>query len=376
MDRLWQRVPWLIVSSAGLLMLAGLRGIARGDELVGAGVLRKRQTVWVVLGLVALTCGAWFPYRRLRGWSYPLFAVSLLLLGLVYLFPARNGAHRWIPCGVVDVQPSELTKLAYIMALSHYLMYRRNYRRLLGLLVPFVLTLVPVLLILREPDLGTSLLFFPVLYAMLFAAGARPRHLVAVALLGVAALPVLWTQMSAEQKSRVTMLFVQEDGGEAPRGDGYHLHQSKQVLALGGSWGSDVAGVRVDDPLAYHLPAGRTDFIFCLIGESWGLAGTLGVLLSYLIFFGGGLRVAAGTHEPFGRLLAVGIVALMAAQVAINTGMTVGLMPITGLTLPLVSYGGSSLLTFCLASGLLINVALRPGYEIRGEPFRYGRDDD
>ncbi len=366
-----RRIPWLVVVSAVVLLMAGLAGIARGDELIGRGSLQSRQAMWIIIAIPAMFAAAWVPYRVWKPWSYPLFMVTLGLLGLVYLFPAKNGAHRWIPLGVADMQPSELAKLTYIMALSHYLMYRRNYRRLTGLVVPFTLTLVPVVLILREPDLGTSLLFFPVLYGMLFAAGARVKHLVAVALLGVIAMPVLWTQMSAEQKSRVTTLFNQQDGGPAPRGDGYHLHQSKQVLALGGLWGSDVTGMPIDDPLAYHLPAAQTDFIFCLIGERWGLPGTIGVLLVYIVLFARGLMIAAGTQEPFGRLLAVGIVTLFASQLIINAGMTVGLMPITGLTLPLVSYGGSSLVTMCAGLGLLINVGFRPGYEVSGEPFRF-----
>jgi rod shape-determining protein RodA len=366
-----QRMPWLVIVCAALLMVAGLAGIARGDELTAGRNLQSRQLMWVFIGIPSMLAAAWVPYRVWRPWSYGLFLATLLLLGFVYFCPARNGAHRWIPLGIADFQPSELAKLTYIMALSHYLMHRRNYRRLRGLFVPFALTLVPVLLILREPDLGTSLLFFPVLYGMLFAAGARAGHLVAVALLGVMAMPVLWTQMSAEQKSRITSLFNQRDGGTAPQGDGYHLHQSKQVMALGGVWGSDVAGMPIDDPLAYHLPAARTDFIFCLIGERWGLPGTVGVLLVYLMLFGRGLMIAAGTQEPFGRLLAVGIVMLFAAQLTINTGMTIGLMPITGLTLPLISYGGSSLVTMCIALGLLLNVGLRPGYEVSGEPFRF-----
>ncbi len=366
-----QRMPWLVVMSAALLIIAGLGGIARGDEFAAGRALQSRQLLWIAIGAVAMLLATWIPYRVWKPWSYPLFVATLLLLGVVYFCPAHNGAHRWIPLGIADFQPSELAKLTYIMALSHYLMHRRNYRRLRGLIVPFALTLVPVLLILREPDLGTSLLFFPVLYGMLFAAGARARHLVAVALLGAMAMPVLWTQMSAEQKSRITTLFNQQDAGPTPRGDGYHLHQSKQVLALGGAWGSDVTGMQIDDPLAYHLPAARTDFIYCLIGERWGLPGTLGVLLLYLLLFGRGLMIAAGTQEPFGRLMAVGIVMLFAAQLIINTGMTVGLMPITGLTLPLVSYGGSSLLTMCIAIGLLLNVGLRPGYEVTGEPFRF-----
>jgi rod shape determining protein RodA len=189
--------------------------------------------------------------------------------------------------------------------------------------------------------------------------------------LGIALLPLLWMGMSAEQKSRIVALVIQRDGGPAPTGDGYHLHQSKQVLALGGVAGSSMSGTLLDDPEAYHLPASRTDFVFCLIGERFGLLGASATLMLYALLFAAGLRIAAGTREPFGRLLAVGIVALLATQTIINTGMTVGLMPVTGITLPLVSHGGSSLLTTALALGLLFNIALRPGYEVSPDPFRF-----
>jgi len=294
-----------------------------------------------------------------------------VLLVAVFFFPARNYSHRWIPLGVADLQPSEAAKLAYILTLAHYLRYRSSYRHLLGLAAPFLITAVPVVLILREPDLGTSLLFFPVLFAMLFAAGARFRHLLGVGVMGVALLPALWMAMSAEQRSRITAVFTQADGGPAPPGDGYHLHQSKTILALGGAWGSELSGLPVCDESAYRLPAARTDFVFCLIGERWGLWGALGVFGLYAILLGRGLCVAAATQEPFGKLVAVGIVSLLGTQVIINTGMTVGLMPITGLTLPLLSYGGSSLLTTCLALGLVMNIGLRPDFEVEGEPFRF-----
>ena len=369
-----KRIPWTIVVCALALMLIGLAGIVRGDGLIGRSDLFSRQIVWIALAIPAMFVTTLIPYRSLRWMSFPLFALSLLLLVLVYFMPARNGSHRWIPLGIMYFQPSELAKLTFMMALAHYLMYRKNYRRLTGLIAPFILTLIPVGLILREPDLGTSLVFLPVLFAMLFAAGARPRHLTCVALLGLAVLPALWIGMSAEQKSRIVTLFVQHDGGEVPKGDGYHLHQSKQVLALGGIWGSEVTGMAVDDPLAYHLPAGRTDFVFCLVGERFGLMGCLLTIGLYLLLFARGLRIAAATREPFGRLLAVGIVALLATQTIINSGMTVGLMPITGMTLPLLSYGGSSLLATCLCLGLLINIGMRPGYEMAPEPFRFTRD--
>jgi len=355
-------------------MLLGLTGIERGDELSRAGEFFSRQIVWIAIATPAMLLATFVPYRICRHHCYLLFAFSLLALVIVFLFPARWGSRRWVPLGLMYFQPSEMAKLACVMALARYLMYRENFRRLTGLLVPFVLTLIPLVLILKEPDLGSAMLFLPALFAMLFAAGARLRHLAFIVALGICAIPVMWVGvMNAEQKSRITALFQQRDGGAVPKGDGYHLHQSKQVLALGGAWGSEISGTAIDDPLAYHLPACRTDFVLCMVGERWGIFGTLGVLALYLVLFGKGVMIAAATREPFGRLLAVGIVALLAGQTLINSGMTVGLMPITGVTLPLLSYGGSSLLFTCLALGLLMNVGMRPGYEIGHDPFRFGK---
>jgi cell division protein FtsW (lipid II flippase) len=143
------------------------------------------------------------------------------------------------------------------------------------------------------------------------------------------------------------------------------------LTALGGMWGSLLAGQPTDDPAAYHLPEARTDFIFCVVGERLGLVGLAAVLGLFGLLAWQGTAIALRTREPFGRLLAVGVTTLLAAQVLINTGMTVGLLPITGLSLPLVSYGGSGLLAHGIALGLLLNVGLRPGYEVTNEPFRY-----
>ena len=181
--------------------------------------------------------------------------------------------------------------------------------------------------------------------------------------------------MSAEQRSRVVTVFTQRDGGSAPAGDGFHLHQSKQVMALGGTWGSISRDEPlIDDPMAWQLPAARTDFIFSIIGERYGVLGCTFLLMLYMALMIRGLQVARRTREPFGRLVAVGIVTMMTTQVIINTGMTVGLMPITGITLPLCSYGGSSLFSTSIAIGLLMNIAMRPGYEVTGEPFLFPAD--
>ena len=367
----YHRFPAVIVFAALALVVVGLSAIARGDELYNLGEFAPRQQLWAALGAVVFVAAAVWPYQRLRWISYPIYGGCLLLLVLVFFMPAKNYSHRWIPLGLMDFQPSEIAKLAFIAALARYLMHRESFRTWRGLVIPFLLALVPIALILKEPDLGTALLFLPVLFAMLFAAGAKARHLATVAMLGVLASPLLWMEMSAEQKSRIVSVFTQKTGGEAPRGDGYHLHQSKTVLALGGVFGSEKTGMPVWSRRAYHLPESRTDFVFCLVGERWGLLGCLAVLILYCVLFARGLLIAGETRDPYGRLLAVGIVALIGSQVLINTAMTVGLLPITGMTLPLMSYGGSSLLTMCLALGLLVNVAMRPMTDAVSEPFQF-----
>jgi cell division protein FtsW (lipid II flippase) len=368
------RLPWGLVAIALALMTLGWLGIARSEELAQRpGQYARQQAIWSLLALAAMFLATLPSYRILGRWSYAIFATALALLVAVYGFPPVHGTHRWIRVAGLSLQPSEFAKVAFVMAMARYLMYRENYRRFRGLCAPLALTLVPVVLVLREPDLGTSLVFVPVLFAMLFTAGARKLDLAVLALCGALTLPVLWTQMSREQRSRVTALFEQNAPSQRPTDDGYHLHQAKQLLALGGVWGSWLAGEPVDDPVVYRLPEDHTDFIFTVLGERFGWLGSFSVLFLVVLLSWRGLVVAEATREPFGRLVAVGVVSLFAVQSLINTAMTVGLLPVTGLSLPLVSYGGSGLVSHSLALGLLLNIGLRPGYEVAGEPFRLTR---
>ncbi len=366
-----QRVPWVLIVSAVGLFLLGLSGIERADEMSEGLNFGPRQVVWGLMSLPLWIAAASVSYRQIKPYSYGLFVMTLPLLVVVFFMPPRNGARCWIQLGWFDVQPSEVAKLTFILGLSHYLMHRDNYRKLAGLIAPFLIALVPTALILREPDLGSAMVFPPVLFAMLFAAGAKRIHLVLILILALAMTPLFWKAMNAEQRSRITALFTQVDSGPNPLGDRYHQHQSKLVIALGGVWGSEVAGNAIDDPSAYRLFAGQTDFVFCWICERWGLWGGLLTLALYALLFWRALAIANATREPFGRLIAVGITTQLAAQTLINAGMTVGLMPVAGITLPLMSYGGSSLLSTAAALGLLINVGMRPGYEIGNEPFRF-----
>lgn len=374
-DRWYARVPWLLLAIAAALVLLGHLGIARAEALDGGdGRFLARQRLWSMVAAAALMLAAWPNYRVLCRFSFWMYAASLLLLGLVFLWPPINGAQRWMRFGPVSLQPSEFAKIACVLALARYLMYRESQRRLSGFLPPLLLAVIPTVLILREPDLGTAMVFPPLVAAMLFAAGARMADLAKLAMAGLLIAPLLWTQMSREQRSRITALFEQPPPGVRPSDDAYHLYQSKQVLALGGVWGSWLSGDGTDDQAAYRLPESHSDFVFSVLGERLGLLGTAAVLLLYILLLWQALAIAAASREPFGRLVACGIAILFGIQALINTGMTVGLLPITGMSLPLVSYGGSGLVAHAIALGLLVNIAMRPGFELAKEPFRFQRE--
>ena len=366
------KLDWPLLLIGLCLISCGLIAIGRAVELELCGRQQfERQAVWAALSLVVMLMMTLFNYRRLGRISYALFFVSLILLVVVYFFPKVNGAHRWIRIGPIGFQPSELAKLTFILALSHYLMYRDNYRSLRGLVIPLAIVMLPVLLILREPDLGTALVFLPILFAMLYTAGARVRDLAWIGLIALATTPLFWSQMSREQKSRVTALWQQNAPDEKPTDDGYHLHQAKQLIAQGGIWGSYFAGEVDQEVTDYFVPEAHSDSIITVWSERFGVVGFGFLLLIYLLLIWRIMAIASKTREPLGQLIAVGIATMIATAVVINTGMMVGLLPITGLSLPLVSYGGTGLLAQGIALGLLMNINMRPGYEVANDPFEH-----
>ncbi len=350
----------------------------------------NKQLFWLVIGLTAFIVANSVHYRRLGQISFFLFGASLFLLAVVLagkylhitkLVPAIGGSYRWIKLLPFDsessivslarIQPSELAKLSYILALAWYLRHRKNYRDFKGLLEPFIITLAPMALIILEPDLGTVLLFLPVLFSMLFMAGARVRHLLTIMLIGASLSPLFYFTMKDYQRIRIVGLFRQSS--EDPywlRGNGYQLHQSKMCIGSGGVTGQGWrSGVFVK--YGRFLPDRHNDFIFAMIGHQWGMLGCVFVLGLYVVVIICGIEIAANQVDPFGQLVAVGICTLLGAQMFINVGMTMGLMPVTGMTLPFVSYGGSSLLCNFLALGFLFNVARRRDRHIYRNDFEF-----
>ncbi len=362
-----------MLAAAVPLVFLGWLALARCEGFTQTGGhYFRQQMVWSLLGLAAMAAVSLPNYRVLCRWSYLLFLASLGLLAVAYFFPRINETHRWIRIGPLGFQPSEFAKVAFVLALARYLMYRQTYRRFGGLLLPLALGLLPLLLVLTEPDLGMAMLFLLVLLVMLFAAGARRADLAALVAAGLLLAPLVWTEMSRQHKARITALFDQPPADRQPGvRAAYQLHQAKRMFALGGPWGSLLGGQPTKDMAVYGLPEAQTDFIFCVLKERLGLPGLALVVALYGLLAWRGLAIAAATREPFGRLVAVGVTATIALQALINMGMNLGLLPITGLPLPLVSYGGSSLLANAVALGLLLNVGLRPGYEVTNEPFRW-----
>ncbi len=330
------------------------------------GPKAMKQAKFFCVAIVAMVLCSIPHHRRIVTFGYPLFIAVLILLVIVllpfmprWLVPIRGGARRWFDLGPISFQPSELAKIAYVLSLSCYLRYRKNYRSFRGLLTPLLITFFPIGLILVEPDLGTAMIFLPVFFAMLIAAGARIKHLLLIVLVGLVLVPVMYPLLESHQKDRIHDVFARMTGDTRHEAD--ISYQGKKATMLTGAGCVFGQGDKDSQMLieAHQLPEAHNDMIFVVICLRWGIVGGLGVLLLFFLLLGSGLVAAAMNKDPFARLIAVGVVAIIFTQVFVNIGMTIGLLPITGMTLPFISYGGSSLVVNFAIVGLLVNVAGR-----------------
>ncbi len=321
----------------------------------------KRQIVWAALGFLLLFLMSRFNYRRLWDITYILYGITFFFLILVdVLGITRLGAQRWLRLGAFNFQPTEFAKLVMVIFLARYYsrksfdsMYRiiHNQGFFRSLLVPFIIIGVPIAFIIEQPDLGSGLIVFFIFLAMVYMAGVRMKYLGSFLVCCLLPAPVFWHLLRDYQKDRLLIFF---NPNRDPLGAGYTVIQSKIAIGSGGLFGKGwLAGTQSQ---LHFLPESHTDFIFATFAEQWGFFGSIVLLAMYYLLIRQGVTIASRTHDYFGRLLAMGIAFMLCIQMCVNIAMNIGLAPVVGVPLPMMSYGGSSVLVTCISLGILINI--------------------
>jgi rod shape determining protein RodA len=346
------------------ILVASTVGLIAGGAVILYSATRTSPDPWafirirgmhVLAGTLLLIVFAAVDYAALARVWRPLLAATVLLLAAVdVLGRTALGAQRWIPLGPFSFQPSEVGKLLLIITLAKHLDGHReitSWRQIVPLLVHAG---IPILLIVQQPDLGTSMVLMAIFTAMLFAGGAPPRVIAGLGAAAAAAMPVLWQLLHDYQRKR---LIVFLDPGVDPQGAGYALIQSKIAVGSGQLFGKGL--LHGTQNLLHFIPEQHTDFIFTVIGEELGFVGAILMLALFALWLWRAGTIAMQAKDRLGMLMAVGVLAMIAFHLFVNVGMTVGLMPITGIPLPFISHGGSALVVMLAATGLLINIGMR-----------------
>lgn len=315
----------------------------------------ERQIMWAVLGLIVLAVASRFDYWRYQKWALPVFVGAVVLLGLVlvpHIGISINGSRRWLGAGPLQVQPSELAKIGMIFLMARLFTLHQeqlgDFWR--GVMPHLGIAVVIFGLVLAEPDLGTTMAIAGTFFVMLFVAGARKRHM---GFLFGAGLPVLGAAIAFEPY-RLQRIVAFTDPWKHPLGEGFHTIQALLALGSGGVLG---LGLGYSRQALGFLPESYTDFIFAILGEELGLIGTLTVVILFIIVAWRGYRIAMRAPDLFSSLLATGFTTMVAIQAAINMGVVTATLPVTGITLPFISYGGSSLVLSLAGVGVLLNIS-------------------
>lgn len=359
-------VHWLLV-----LLIAGVAGVGFAMLYSAAGgdmnPWAERQMMRFGAGVLIMIVVATIDVRIWLRYAYALYFVALVLLvGVEVGGYVGMGAQRWISLGVINIQPSELMKIFMVLALARYFhgISVEDIGRISRLIIPIIMVAVPTALILRQPDLGTAIMLAMTAGAVMFLAGIRLWKFVAIGVAGMAAAPIAWQFLHTYQKKRVlTFLNPETD----PLGAGYHIIQSKIALGSGGLAGKGF--MQGPQSHLHFLPEMQTDFIFTMLAEEFGLIGALGLIMLYVLIVTYGIIIAVRARNQFGRLVAGGITTTFFLYVFINIAMVTGLIPVVGVPLPLVSYGGTVMMTLLIGFGLVIGVGVHKDVPVgrRGE---------
>jgi rod shape determining protein RodA len=314
----------------------------------------SRQMIRFGIGLGAMLVVALIDIRIWLQFAYPIYFIALVLLGSVeFVGRVGMGAQRWVDLGVFQLQPSEVMKIALVLALARFF-HARNLEEidsLRTLIAPVLMVLVPAALVLKQPDLGTALLLIMGSAMIFFTAGVKMRVFGYSIVLALAAIPIGWQFLHDYQKGRVLVFLNPESD---PLGSGYHIMQSKIALGSGGVFGKGF--MQGTQSHLNFLPEMQTDFIFTMLAEETGLVGGVGLLFLYAVIIAYGMGIGAQSRHHFGRLVALGVTATFSLYVIINIAMVMGLLPVVGVPLPLVSYGGTAMMTLMIGFGLILSV--------------------
>ncbi len=345
----------LLLLAVGIMMMYSSSALLAQRRYDDAAFFLKRQSIWIVVGFILLYALSHFQHRYWRNLVGPLLCIGLALLALVLFSPLGepiNGARRWLRLGLVTIQPSEMIKVILIIYLASYLAERRERMQSFvhGTLPAVLVVGVFVGLILAEPDLGTAIVILTVTAGMLFIGGIPVRYFTGLSIAAIAVCAYLVTRTDYQWQRVLTFLNPRED----PLNSGFQTIQSMLAIGNGGVWG---LGLGEGNQKRLFLPEPHTDFIFAILAEELGLIGGVVVLGLYGLLLWRGFRVAWRSKDLLGYYLAYGITLLFAIQVLINVGVVSGMLPAKGLTLPFLSYGGSSIVMNLAAIGMLIGIS-------------------
>jgi rod shape determining protein RodA len=358
--RLIQNFDWGLLC---LTIFLGVIGIVTIYSAVSAGTgahasnMHWKQLIWFGAGLVVLCISFLFNYKYIDRWAYLIYAACIvMLICVLFLGKYVGGSKRWLIVGPVSIQPSELAKLAVIFVLARFYSKHVNTRgfTLKSLIQPFVLVLIPFGLVVKQPDLGTAMIIVLIAASITVFVKIERRSFVYLVSSGLGAVVGAWFFLKEYQRQRI-LTFLDPD--RDPLGAGYHIIQSK--IAIGSGMITGKGYLKGTQNALSFLPEQHTDFIFSVLAEEWGFIGSFILLIAFLALIMISINVASRCREPFGTIVAVGITAMISWQVFINIGMVMGLMPVVGVTLPLVSYGGSSIISTMIGIGILMNISMR-----------------
>ena len=381
-QRLFRNLDYTLILTVVLILAFSLVIIssathvtsAAGDQSDPYGYVEK-QLIWIVMGAFMAILLMLVHYENFMDHARFLYGLNLVILASVLVLGhTAMGAQRWIAIGPFIFQPSEFAKIIIIITFAAFLTDREGkLSRFRDLFPCFIYIGVPMLLILKQPDLGTSLVFIAIMFGMLFAAGARPAHLLSIIGGGISFVSVwlyahfylgtwLWNNLHFKvpmplEEYQLTRLTIFLDPWKDWQGAGYHMIQSQIAIGSGGFWGKGL--YNGSQSQLNFLPIQHTDFIFSVVGEELGFIGAVILLAMFFVVVYRGVMIAGEAKDTYGNLLAVGIVSKLTFHILVNVVMTAGIMPVTGVPLPLFSYGGSSMLTNLCSLGILLNVYMR-----------------